>query len=63
MRDSRPPRGSHPAGTFWYHNNWDFNVLGSIYRRRTGEDIFEAIQSRIAAPIGMQEYRVADGQY
>ena len=30
MRDARPKRGSHPPGTFWYYNNWDFNVLGSI---------------------------------
>jgi CubicO group peptidase (beta-lactamase class C family) len=63
MRETRPERGSHPPGTFWYYNNWDFNVLGTVYRRATGEDIFEAIQSRVAAPIGMQEYRVTEGQY
>ncbi len=26
----RPERGSHRPGTFWYYNNWDFNVLGTI---------------------------------
>ena len=31
MRDARPKRGSHPPGTFWYYNNWDFNVLGTIF--------------------------------
>ena len=34
-----------------------------MYRQQTGEDIFEAIDRRIAKPIGMQDYRVADGEY
>jgi CubicO group peptidase (beta-lactamase class C family) len=63
MRSERPARGSHAPGTFWYYNNWDFNVLGSVYRQLTGEDIFEAIERRIAKPIGMQDYRVAEGEY
>ena len=63
MRSERPVRGSHAPGTFWYYNNWDFNVLGSVYRQLTGEDIFEAIDRRIAKPIGMQDYRTAEGEY
>lgn len=63
MRAERPPRGSHAPGTFWYYNNWDFNVLGTVFRKLTGEDIFEAIDRRLAKPIGMQDYRIADGQY
>jgi CubicO group peptidase (beta-lactamase class C family) len=35
MAARRPPRHSHPAGTFWYYNNWDFNALGAIYERAT----------------------------
>ena len=31
MRDRMPVRGSHPPGTFWYYNNWDFNVLGAVF--------------------------------
>jgi CubicO group peptidase (beta-lactamase class C family) len=27
MARLRPARGSHPPGTFWYYNNWDFLVL------------------------------------
>ncbi len=30
---SRPARGSHAPGQFWYYNNWDFNVLGTMRRR------------------------------
>jgi CubicO group peptidase (beta-lactamase class C family) len=63
MRDARPTRGSHAPGTVWYYNNWDFNVLGTVYRRATSEDIFEALDRRIARPIGMQDYRAADGVY
>src|SRR4029079_8257023 len=63
MRDARPKRGSHPPGTFWYYNNWDFNVLGTIFRQATGEDLFQAFDRRIAKPIGMQDYRPADGEY
>ena len=56
MRKRRPKRGSHVPGTFWYYNNWDFNVLGTIFRQETGEDIYEAFKRRIADPIGMQDF-------
>jgi CubicO group peptidase (beta-lactamase class C family) len=62
-RRNRPPRGSHPPGTFWYYNNWDFNVLGTICERATGTSIFAAFQARIATPLGMQDYRPSDGRY
>jgi hypothetical protein len=56
MKDMRPERGSHDPGTFWYYNNWDFNVLGTIFRQETGEDIFQAFESNIARRIGMQDF-------
>ncbi|CAE6877435.1 hypothetical protein R69608_01531 [Paraburkholderia nemoris] len=59
----RPARGSHPPGTFWYYNNWDFNVLGAIYERAVGASIFESFRQRIASPIGMQDYRPQGGRY
>src|SRR6201996_828741 len=63
MAKMRPPRGSHPPGTFWYYNNWDFNALGTIYEHATGTGIFEALEKEIAKPIGMQDYRPANGEY
>ncbi|MFK8250769.1 serine hydrolase domain-containing protein [Ancylobacter terrae] len=63
MKRDRPARGSHPPGRFWYYNNWDFNALGTIYRRATGEDIFTAFEARIARPIGMRDFSAADGRY
>jgi CubicO group peptidase (beta-lactamase class C family) len=59
----RPARGSHLPGTFWYYNNWDFNVLGFIYERAVGTSIFRAFQDKIAVPIGMEDYRPSDGRY
>jgi hypothetical protein len=39
MAAKRPDRGSHPPGTFWYYNNWDFNTLGGIYELATRQSI------------------------
>jgi CubicO group peptidase (beta-lactamase class C family) len=61
MAASRPPRYSHPPGTFWYYNNWDFNTVGAIYERAAGQSIFDALKTEIADPIGMQDYQPADG--
>ncbi|MCG8273923.1 beta-lactamase family protein [Aquamicrobium sp. NLF2-7] len=63
IRRKRPVRGSHAPGTFWFYNNWDFNALGTIYRQQTGEDIFKSFQSRIAEPIGMEDFSIEDGRY
>ena len=56
MKKNRPARGSHAPGTFRYYNNWDFNVLGTIFEKRTGLKIGEAFYQRIAKPIGMQDF-------
>jgi CubicO group peptidase (beta-lactamase class C family) len=56
MKAARPARGSHEAGTFWYYNNWDFNVLGEIYQRTTGEGLFTALEHRIARPLGFRDF-------
>jgi CubicO group peptidase (beta-lactamase class C family) len=63
MEESKPPRGSHAPGTFWYYNNWDFNTLGYIYEQATGTKIFDAFYQKIAQPIGMQDFKPRDGHY
>jgi CubicO group peptidase (beta-lactamase class C family) len=63
MKAKRPDRGSHAPGTYWYYNNWDFNALGTIYRQEAKEDIFKAFETRVARPVGMQDFTVADGKY
>ena len=63
MKARRPKRGSHKHNTFWYYNNWDFNTLGAIFERLTGEDIFVAFKTRIADPLQMEDYRIMDGYH
>jgi len=63
MAEARPARGSHPPGTFWYYNNWDFNALGTIFERQTGRGIFEEVKRRLAEPLQMEDFRVEDGTY
>lgn len=58
MKAIRPPRGSHPPDTYWYYNNWDFNTLGTIFEQETGTKIFEEFKSRIADPLGMQDFKL-----
>lgn len=63
MKSRRPKRHSHPPGTFWYYNNWDFNALGTIFEKATGADIFEAFEQHIARPLRMQDFDPADCQF
>jgi CubicO group peptidase (beta-lactamase class C family) len=63
MVETRPMRGSHPPGTFFYYNNWDFNALGTIFEKVTGAKIFEAFKKEIAEPIGMEDFSLDDCQY
>jgi CubicO group peptidase (beta-lactamase class C family) len=63
MREKMPPREAHPPGTFWYYNNWDFNVLGSVYERKLNKKIGDAFQTEIAAPIQKEDFRASDMYY
>ena len=63
MKAMRPPRGSHAPDTFWYYNNWDFNVLGTIFERQSKTNLFSEFKAQIADPIGMEDFRLDDGAY
>jgi CubicO group peptidase (beta-lactamase class C family) len=63
MAALRPVRGSHPPGTYWYYNNWDFNALGAIYEHAVATAIFTAFDRQIARPIGMQDFDPAKCRY
>lgn len=63
MKALKPQRHSHDPGTFWYYNNWDFNVLCTIFEKLTGKKIFEAMEEEIARPIGMEHFSAKDGWY
>lgn len=51
-----PPRGSEFPGSHYVYNNWDFNAAGTAFEKVTHKDMFQAIQSDLAGPIGMQDY-------
>jgi CubicO group peptidase (beta-lactamase class C family) len=59
----RPQRGSHPPGSYWYYNNWDFNTLGFIYQKLVGDDVFHGLEERIAKPIGIEDFSASDGKF
>ncbi len=63
MKSLRPARGSHPHGTFFYYNNWDFNAAGTVFEQETGTKIFEEFKRLIADPIGMEDFSVSNCYY
>jgi CubicO group peptidase (beta-lactamase class C family) len=63
MKELRPERGSHSPGTFFYYNNWDCNALGTIFEQETGTGIFDEFKTRIADPVGMEDFRVQNCYY
>jgi CubicO group peptidase (beta-lactamase class C family) len=41
------------------YSNWDFNALGGAFERITGRDIYDALESDLARPIGMRDFNRA----
>jgi CubicO group peptidase (beta-lactamase class C family) len=63
MRENRPERGSHKPGEFYFYNNFDFNVLGTIYEQQTHSKIGDAFKRQIAGPLGMKDFEATDVSY
>ncbi len=57
MKDSRPKRGAHRPGEFYYYNNWGFNVLGTILEKQTKMSIGQVMDEWLAKPLGMKTFR------
>ena len=58
-----PPGGRTRRGKHFYYNNWDFNTLGTIYSQTVGEDLFKSFARRVATPVGMEDFTLADTEY
>jgi CubicO group peptidase (beta-lactamase class C family) len=54
MLDKMPERGSYKPNEHYYYNNWDFNTLGFILEKLTGESLFDLFYKNIAQPLGME---------
>jgi len=63
MKAMRPKRNSHKPGTYWFYNNWDFNALGTIFEKETGEQIFKEFDIRIAKPLQMEDFDASYCRY
>ena len=59
---SAPPRGSQQPGTYYLYNNWDFNAAGAVFEKLTKRDIYDALESDLARPLGMQDFNRARQQ-
>jgi CubicO group peptidase (beta-lactamase class C family) len=51
-----PERGTQRPGQYLLYNNWDFNAAGAAFELMTGKNIYDALQSDLAEPIGMQDF-------
>ena len=51
-----PERGSQQPGSYFLYNNWDFNAAGAAFEQLTGKNIYDAMESDIARPIGMEDW-------
>lgn len=54
--DNTPARGKTQPGSTFLYNNWDFNVLGAIFEKRTGKTVFQALQDDLAGPLGFEDF-------
>ncbi|MGH9766681.1 MAG: serine hydrolase domain-containing protein, partial [Blastocatellia bacterium] len=54
--DSAPPRSSQRPGAYYLYNNWDFNAAGAVFEKLTKRDIYDALETDLARPVGMQDF-------
>jgi len=53
---SQPRRGSEFPGMYFHYNDWDFNAAGTAFEKLTGKNIYDALETDLAQPIGMQDF-------
>ena len=51
-----PERGSQQPGAYMLYSNWDFNAAGAVFERETGVDIYDALETQLAIPLGFQDW-------
>ncbi len=62
MRLLKPERNTYKPGEYWCYNNWDFNVLYTVFEQKTGKKFFEALVNDVAIPIQMEDFNYDDGK-
>ena len=56
--DNVKERGSVAPGTYFLYNNWDYNVAGHIFEEKTGNTVYEELESQLAIPLGFQDWNI-----
>jgi CubicO group peptidase (beta-lactamase class C family) len=53
---SAPAHGSQKHGTYMLYSNWDFNAAGTAFETETGRNIYDALDTDLAQPLGMRDF-------
>jgi CubicO group peptidase (beta-lactamase class C family) len=53
----QPTRGVEYPGTYFFYNNWEFDAAGTAFEKVTGKNIYDALESDLARPLAMQDFR------
>ncbi len=40
------------------YNNWDFNVAGTIFEKKTGKGIYPEVEEQLAIHLGFQDWNI-----
>ena len=51
-----PPRGSQEPGTYYLYSNWDFNAAGAVFEQLTERNIYDALETDLALPLGFEDW-------
>ncbi len=51
-----PPRGSQEPGTYYLYSNWDFNAAGAVFEQLTERNIYDALETDLAIPLGFEDW-------
>ncbi len=51
-----PPRGSQEPGAYYLYSNWDFNAAGAVFEQLTERNIYDALGTDLALPLGFEDW-------
>ncbi len=57
---NRPKREQYKPGEFFFYNNFDFNVLGTILEKKSGMSIGAFMEANLAKPLQMQDFAASN---
>ena len=51
-----PARGSKQPGSYYLYSNWDFNAAGAVFEQLTARNIYDALTTDLAQPLGFEHW-------